>query len=240
MQRTLTHELMDDPNVPRRELGRALRYIRAVNRNLGGVRALLNHLKDWSVRWPKDRPVTMLDVATGSADLPLAAWRWARGAGFDLRVTAIDKHSETLEFAREQVRGVEAIRIVPADALAMDAEFGAGEFDYVHAGLFLHHLPEEQVVQVLRSMDRAASKGIVWNDLVRSPVSYRVVRLLTIGQPRIVKHDARVSVLAGFTQAEAEGLAQRAAISYAAYSWRVLTHRFTLAGEKPGAWGGGP
>src|ERR1051325_10085379 len=125
MQRTLTHELMDDPNVPRRELGRALRYIRAVNRNLGGVRALLNHLKDWSVRWPKDRPVTMLDVATGSADLPLAAWRWARGAGFDLRVTAIDKHSETLEFARERVGGEGAVTLLRVDALEMDERFEA-------------------------------------------------------------------------------------------------------------------
>src|SRR6185369_6131668 len=100
MQRTLTSELMDDPDVPRQELGRALWYIRAVNRRLGGVKALLSHLKAWSVRWPKDVPITLLDVATGSADLPLAAWRWAKGAGFDLRVTAIDKHGETLEFAK--------------------------------------------------------------------------------------------------------------------------------------------
>ncbi len=106
MQRTLTPELMDDPDVPRQELGRALRYIRAVNRGLGGVKALMSHLRTWSRHWPKDRPVTLLDVATGSADLPLAACRWAQDAGFDLRVTAIDKHGETLEFARERTRGV--------------------------------------------------------------------------------------------------------------------------------------
>lgn len=236
MQRTLTPELMDDPAVPRRELGRALRYIRAVNRGLGGVSALMRHLKAWSVRWPKDRPVTLLDVATGSADLPLMACRWAKRAGFDLRVTAIDKHSETLEFAREQVRGVPAITLARVDALEMDERFAPGSFDYVHAGLFLHHLPEEHVVRVLRSMGRAASKGLVWNDLVRSPVSYRVIRLLTVMQPRIVKHDARVSVLAGFTQEEAEGLAAKAGITYASYSWSVLAHRFTIAGEKAGAW----
>jgi SAM-dependent methyltransferase len=236
MQRTLTPELMDDPDVPRRELGRALRYIRAVNRGLGGVKALMSHLQAWSRRWPKDRPVTLLDVATGSADLPLAACRWAKDAGFDLRVTAIDKHGETLEFARERTRGVEAISLARVDALEMDERFAPGSFDYVHAGLFLHHLPEEHVVQVLRSMDRAASKGLVWNDLVRSEVGYRVIKILTIGQPRIVKHDARVSVLAGFTKEEAEGLVSRAGIAYGSYSWSVLAHRFTIAGEKAGAW----
>jgi hypothetical protein len=60
----------------------------------------------------------------------------------------------------------------------------------------------------------------------------RVVRLLTLGMPRIIKHDARVSVQAGFTQEEAEALTARAGISYAKYSWRVITHRFTIAGEK--------
>ena len=238
MQRTLTPELMDDPAVPRRELGRALRYIRGVNRALGGVSALMRHLKAWSARWPKDRPVTLLDVATGSADLPLAACAWARRAGFDLRVTAIDKHAETLEFARERVGDDGAVTLLRVDALEMNERFEAGAFDYVHAGLFLHHLPEEQIVRVLRSMDRAARRGVVWNDLVRSEAGYRVIKLLTIGQPRVVKHDARVSVLAGFTREEAESLARWAGISYAAYSWSVLAHRFTIAGEKTGAWDG--
>jgi ubiquinone/menaquinone biosynthesis C-methylase UbiE len=237
MKRTLTPEMMDDPNVPRRDLGRALWYIRLINRRLGGVSALLRHLQAWSMAWPRDKPITLLDVATGSADLPLAAMRWAKRAGFDLRVTAIDKHSETLQFAREHVKGVDAIGILKGDALGMDAQFEAGSFDYVHAGLFLHHLTDEQIVTVLRSMDRIASKGVVWNDLVRSPVGYRVIKLLTIGQPPIVKHDARVSVLAGFSKEEAEALAQRAGIAYFQYSWSVLTHRFTLAGQKPGAWG---
>lgn len=236
MQRILTHELMDDPNVPRDQLAISLRYIRSINRNLGGVTALLRHLKAWSRHWPTDRPVTLLDVATGSADLPVAACRWATKAGFDLRVTGVDKHSETLNFAREQARGFDAISLQHADALTLDQSFAAGSFDYVHAGLFLHHLSDAEIVTVLSHMSRIARRGIIWNDLVRSKASNRVVWLLTIGKPEIVKHDARVSVLAGFTREEAEALAAQAGVSYVEYSWRVLTHRFTLAGEKPGAW----
>jgi hypothetical protein len=237
MQRTLTPEFMDDPEVARGELDMALRYIRAVNRRLGGVDALIRHLQSWSVRWPRDRPITLLDVGTGSADLPLTAVRWARRAGFDLRVTAIDRHERTLELAREQVGDEQAVTLVQADALELDGRFAPGSFDYSHAGLFLHHLPEEHLLRVLRSMDRAARTGIIWNDLVRSAVSYRVIQLLTIGQPRIIKHDARVSVRAGFTRHEALALAQRAGVGYASYSWSVLTHRFTIAGEKPRVWG---
>jgi ubiquinone/menaquinone biosynthesis C-methylase UbiE len=227
---------MDDPNVRRDELALSLRYIRGVNRLLGGESSLLRHLKAWSVRWPRDRPVTMLDVATGSADLPLAAVRWARRAGLQLHVTGIDKHLETLALAHEHIHGDDAVELRAADALELDRAFAPGSFDYVHAGLFLHHLSDDQAVSVLRQMSTIASKGIIWNDLVRSKHSIRAIRLLTLGMPRIVKHDARVSVLAGFTQEEAEALATRAGIDYAPYSWRLWTHRFTIAGEKPNAW----
>jgi ubiquinone/menaquinone biosynthesis C-methylase UbiE len=79
--------------------------------------------------------VTLLDVATGSADLPLAATRWARRAGFQLRVTGVDKHHATLALAREHVK--DEVELRPADALELDTYFMPGSFDYVHAGLFL-------------------------------------------------------------------------------------------------------
>lgn len=234
--RTLTPELMDDPNVPRDELAMSLRYIRGINRLLGGESSLLRHLKAWSRKWPRDRAVTMLDVATGSADLPLAAVQWARRAGFQLHVTGVDKHRETLALAREHVAGEKGIELREADALELSRRFAPGSFDYVHAGLFLHHLSDDDVVRVLRQMSGIATKGIIWNDLVRSKHSMQAVRLMTIGMPHIVKHDARVSVSAGFTREEAEALAARSGIDYAPYTWRLFTHRFTIAGEKPGAW----
>ena len=85
-------------------------------------------------------------------------------------------------------------------------------------------------------MDRLARTGVIWNDLVRSPIAFTAISFLTTGQPHIVRHDARVSVEAGFRKREAMDLARRAGIDYATYRWSLLTHRFTLAGERAGAW----
>lgn len=235
MLRLVTPEQMDDPRVPREALGSALAYIRRVNRRLGGVDALLGHLRRWSSRWPKDRPITLLDVGTGSADLPVAAWGWARAAGFDLRITGIDLHETTLEFAREQV-GDRPITLERLDAFALVDRFGAGSFDYVHAGLFLHHLSEVGVLTVLAAMNRVATRGIVWNDLVRSRIAATYIHLATLGKPHMVAHDARVSVRAGFTKREVLDIRRRIGLDYTGYHWSLFTHRFTLAGEKPGAW----
>ncbi len=231
---------MDQPDVPRGELAAALRFIRFVNRRLGGERALLGHLKRWSRNWPRDRVVTLLDVATGSADLPVAAVRWARERGFDLRVTGVDLHATTLEFAREHVdrnRDVaDAVTLIEADALKLTDRFASESFDYVHAGLFLHHLGELEALTMLRIMDRLARVGIVWNDLVRSAKALAVTRLVTLATSPIVRHDATMSVRTGFTRKEVLDMASRLELSYVDFRCDVLSQRFTLAGERAHAW----
>lgn len=250
MPRRVTPELMDDPGVPPAKLGEALSYIRAVNRRLGGVEALLRHLRDWSARWTAGHAVTLLDVGTGSADLPIAARRWAAEHGFALAVTAIDRHEETLRFAREQADADErasaslglsvlppppAIRLHRIDALDLDAAYPPASFDYVHAGLFLHHLSDADARRVLASMWRIARRGIVWNDLVRSRIGHAFIWAATLGRGRMIRHDATVSVLAGFSRNEAVALAERAGVprGLIRHRWSLFTHRFTLTAEKP-------
>ncbi|MEO1584016.1 MAG: methyltransferase domain-containing protein [Planctomycetota bacterium] len=239
-RRRLTPELMDDPAVDREQLDGALRFIRGINKRLGGVSALVKHLDRWSPRWPTDRPITLLDNGTGSADLPLEAVRWARSRGFDLRVTGIDVHETTLELARDHIEAdrdcAGSITLRQADALKLDETFEPGSFDYVHAGLFLHHLTDTQIMIALRLMDRLAARGIIWNDLVRSTVGRGFIHIATIGRPEIIRHDARVSVEAGFTKAEVLDYARRLDLGHCRYEWNLFTHRFTLAGECPHAW----
>jgi len=236
MKRVLVGELIDEPGVSREDLEASFDYIRMVNSRFGGSRALIRHLAEWSRRWPKDRPVTMLDAGTGSADIPLAARAWARTAGFDLRVTALDLHESTLELARAHVRGDAGIAVAKGDALALGEMFEPGQFDYVHAGMFLHHLTDGQVETVLRGMDRVARAGVVWNDLHRSRLHRAFIGMMVLGKARIVSHDAKASVAAGFTREDCEGFARRLGLGYLKYERRPLWYRFTMAGEKEGAW----
>ncbi len=228
--------MMDDPEVDEAALRQSLRYIRGVNRVLGGQRALLGQLKRWSSDWATGEPVTLLDIATGSADLPMAAVHWASHHGIDLHVTGVDNHPKTLAIAREHVAGqaelAERIELVESDALQLIDQFGPRSFDYVHAGLFLHHLTDIRVQTMLRIMERLARKGVIWNDLVRSPIARAGIFLLTVGRSTIIRHDARVSVAAGFTKAEA--------LKFARMSWEhkpeirtdFFAQRFTVTCRK--------
>lgn len=238
--RRLTPELMDDPGVARDELARSLAYIRGVNRWLGGSRALLRHLARWSAGWKPGEIITLLDIATGSADIPIAVRRWALRRGFDVRITGIDLHETTLAIARERVDAASradarigaGITLVRADARRLVEEFGAASFDYAHASLFLHHLPDIEVMTVLRIMDRVSRRGVVWNDLVRSRLHRALAAMLTVGASSIVKHDARVSVEAGFTKREALDMTRRLGMNYIRVYGAPGWYRFTAAGER--------
>ncbi len=226
-----TPELMDDPNVDRANLEASLRYIRMVNRCLGGVAAVLNHLKRWSAAWPADRTIRILDVGTGSADIPLAIANWATASQHRVHITAIDLHETTLSVAREQVGNRSDIELVQADARILMDEFEPRAFDYAHAGMFLHHLSDIEVMTLLRIMDRLTTRGVIWNDLIRGPIEKLAVRLLTIRAAAMVKHDAVVSVAAGFTRREVLELAKRVGLEAPSYR-RHLFGRFTLVSEK--------
>jgi len=232
---------MDDPAVDRDQLDRSLRFIRAINRRLGGTAAVLGHLRRWSAGWPAGEVIRIIDLGTGSADIPLAIVRWARAGGMRVHVTAIDAHPTTLDLAREYLRQAlgpgdpEDIELVRADALSLMDHFEPGAFDYAHAGMFLHHLDDIEVMTVLRVMDRLTTRGVIWNDLLRGTVEAVAVRLLTLAGPAMVRHDARVSVAAGFTRREVLDLAGRVGLPHIEYR-RHLFGRFTVVSTKSLAW----
>src|SRR5262245_44625205 len=161
---------MDAPDVEPQRLDNSLRFIRRVNTLLGYTRSTVSHLKRFATRWRKGEAISILDVATGSADIPRAIARWAEQSGFDVRIVGLDRHPVTVEIARSESRANGSIRIVLGNALQLP--FEDGSFDYVITNMFLHHLDDPDVVLVLREMDRVARRGIVWADLLRHRRAY--------------------------------------------------------------------
>ena len=224
---------MDDPAADPAELERSLKFIRRVNSWFGYTRSTIGHLDRFARSWERGRPVRILDVATGSADVPLAVLKWAERRGRDVRIVGLDLHQKTVDAARREaaVAGISEAKlsIVQGDATALP--FEAGAFDYAMTSMFLHHLDEPVVVKVLREMDRVSARGVVVADLIRRRRAYAWITLFTLAAGPMVRHDARASVAQAFTRAEIEALRDRAGMGYAAY-FEKFGHRFVLVGEK--------
>jgi SAM-dependent methyltransferase len=217
---------MDAPDAGATELGRSLAFIRRVNVLLGYRRQVVRELARFAKHWPRGRTMTVLDVATGSADVPMAILRWARRRGHDVQAIGLDLHPTTLAIARQHANDV---RLIRGDALNLP--LADGSVDYACTSLFLHHLDEADAETVLREMNRVARRGIIAADLLRNRHAYAWICLLTASAGAMVRHDARVSIAQAYTIAEAEAIRERAGLGYA----RVRPcwgYRFLLSGQK--------
>ena len=200
------------------QLAANLRDIRRVNHLLGGTRTVLRHLPDLVASLPAARPVTVLDLATGSADIPVAISAWAKCHGRPISITASDSSDDMLAIAAEHVAGDPAITLACHDARAVPLPDKG--FDLVVCSLSLHHFPPAEAVAVLREMDRLARAGFILNDLRRSNVGFAAAwvasRLTT--RNRLTRNDAPLSVRRAYTPAELADLLQRAGIAGATIS----------------------
>ena len=223
-------EWMDEEDVDEHQLRRSLAFIRRVNGLFGYTRATLSHLDRFSKGWTRGERITIIDLATGSADVPRAIVQWGRRRGFELRVVAVDLHEKTIRAAQQATAGESRIHVVQCDALHLP--FRAGSFDYAVCSMFLHHLSDDDAAAVLREMSRVARRGVLAADLLRHRRAYAWISLFTLWANPIVRHDARVSVLQAFSRAEVLALRERTGIRFLDY-FKHFGHRFVLAGEKP-------
>jgi ubiquinone/menaquinone biosynthesis C-methylase UbiE len=232
MPRVAGSELMDELAQDRGELERSLRDLRAVNRWLGGTRVVLHHLADLVRRHPRAE-YRILDIATGSGDIPLQVAKWARAEDAQVAIVATDNHPTTLEAARAHTAADPAIRVEVADALKLP--YADESFDFVLLSTALHHFDDERdCIRVLREMHRVCRIGFIVNDLARSRPALLGARLLAITFWRthpVTRHDGPLSVRRSFTPAELRSLAARAGFA----NGRVEAHfpfRLALVVEK--------
>src|SRR5438105_2063358 len=104
-------EWIDQPDADPTLLRKSLAYIRWINTLLRYRRATLAHLKEYSRNWEPGATIRIVDLATGSADIPRAILRWAGRRGFDVRVVGVDLHP-TIAAAAARENPDDRLRIV--------------------------------------------------------------------------------------------------------------------------------
>ncbi|HBA90158.1 MAG TPA: SAM-dependent methyltransferase [Geobacter sp.] len=192
------------------ELEGSLADLRVVNRYLGDKRALLKHLA--AKARGADR-LTVLDIATGSADLPVAIVEWARKEGIGVSVTAIDINNRSIAIARRQTARYPEISLLVADGLNLP--FPDKSFDIVMCTKTVHHMKDPEAIGLVREILRVAKRGYIIIDIRRSWIAYWLIYLLTrlFSRNRMTRFDGPLSVLKSYTPAEFAVLATSAGAS---------------------------
>ena len=222
LPRTNQRELLDDAGHDPVELALNLRDIRRVNRLLGGSSTTLRHLPELFADIPPDQTLSVLDLATGSADIPIALADWAAREGRRVEIIASDYSEEILAIARDHLANHPGIALRKDDA--RDVSMPDGSVDIVLCSLSLHHFDPDDAVRVLGEMRRLARIGFILNDLRRSRVGYAAawVAAHATTRNRLTRNDAPLSVRRAYSPVELQDLLRQAGVGSA----RITTHRW--------------
>jgi ubiquinone/menaquinone biosynthesis C-methylase UbiE len=207
-------EWMDRPQPVSLELVSDLQNLRALNRYFGSYRLIRYFLSRWIQRGDKLR---ILDLATGSGDIPRLVVDFAREVGATVEIDAVDFQASTIEIARQLSASFPEIQYHCADIHQFGEDHSS---DIVLFSLALHHFSADEAVQLLRRC-RALSRGqVLVADLCRSWFAKVGVDLLTaaIFPEAMTRNDARVSTERSFSFRELDHLARAA-------GWSEYGHR---------------
>jgi len=220
---------MDDPAIDPARHERALTGLAKLNR-LSRAWAPL-----WSAIEPRarslDRPMRLLDIATGGGDVLASLLRLAARRGLTIEAAAGDISETALRVARRRLEAAgvgERVELLRLDAVRDDLPCG---FDGAMCSLFLHHLTGEQAAGLLRRMGGAAEL-VVASDLRRTRLNHLAARLASraLTRSEVVHVDALLSVRAAFTMEEMASVAHEAGLGEVRLR-RVWPERMLLTGR---------
>lgn len=191
MKRIPTAELLDaDAGTPQ-EVASSLADLRWINRTFGG-QATTRAMVEEVAQSTGARELSLLEVAAGSGDVPLAARNAMADRGIALTVTLLDRSAAHVGNGGRSVVG---------DALVLP--FRDASFDLVSCGLFAHHLPPDEVVRFVNECLRVCRHAVLINDLIRHPLHMAMVYAgWPLYRSRLTRHDAPASVRQAYTIAE--------------------------------------
>lgn len=227
--RIYAEELLDAGEGTDDDVARSLSDLRRINRFLGGRKVVLRALSS-CLQGASLEQVSLLDVGTGSADVPMAVAECCRMRGVETFIAAVDISERNLRISRAQLGVSSEINLVRADSLHLP--FVARSFDFVTASLFLHHFRDDDVVRLLADFGRIARRAVIVNDLVRNLVPYYFTRIAgpILAASFLTRNDGPVSVLRGFTPGELNDLARRAGLKVRDIK-RVFPYRLSLVAD---------
>jgi SAM-dependent methyltransferase len=231
-KRIYEEELLDAGEGTDADVAGSLVDLRRINQFLGGKKVLLRALSSCLDR-SNSKAISLLDVGTGSADLPMAIAAKCKQRSITAFIAAVDISERNLRIARGTLGVSPDIHLVRADSLKLP--FADRSFDFVTASLFLHHFRDDDVVRLLWSFARIAKRAVIVNDLVRNLVPYYFTKIAgpVLAKSFLTRNDGPVSILRGFTPAEMNELARRAGLDTREVK-RIFPYRLSLVADVSG------
>lgn len=211
-------EIMDDLECKGEVVNQTLRELEFINRTLGGNQITVSGVRSLNAENTK-QTLTIVDLGCGGGDMLQLLARDFTSQNLTGEFMGIDANPNIIDYAKNHINDPR-IRFSAINILS--PEFKAQRFDIAIATLFFHHFSSDELSTILRQLHGQVNIGIVINDLHRHPLAYYSIKILTklFSKSAMVKFDAPLSVLRGFSRKELKQILDHAGIKNYSLSWR--------------------
>lgn len=199
LNRTDRKELLDKPTSNKELFESATIYLQTPNRWLGNHALIAKYLKKLL---SNKKSVSILDIGTGSADLPRYLIDWLNNRGISSSITAVDNNPDVIEIAKNLSKGYPDISFICSKMVPSCST----PYNIAILSQVLHHFYPSEAAEYLRAVYENVTDGIIISDLIRSRVAYWLVKLFVFSTTTnpFNRYDGPVSVLRCYNNDEIE------------------------------------
>ncbi|MDA3923844.1 MAG: methyltransferase domain-containing protein [Kiritimatiellae bacterium] len=208
--RATTKEFLDQPDCDPSLAAASYRFMELVNGCFGGTRIVRRFLSAEARCRNINTPLRILDIGSGSCDIPLAVSRWARTRAIPIDITCLEVSDQAVAIAQRKLALTNdpAVHLIQEDAFTHRP---SEPYDCAVSSMCFHHFDNEQILLLLQRLQSFVTHRVLINDLRRSPWASPGARFLLActGAMPGVRHDALLSIQRGFNISELESVLKK-------------------------------
>lgn len=219
-KRSYQKELLDRDDIPFEDIKQNMKELDSINIRLGGHKITIAGIKFFikKIIQNTDKPISICEIGCGGGDNLRVIRNWCEKQNIAATYTGIDINPHCINFAQSGKEN-NGITFICSDYKTVTFKHS---FDIIFSSLFCHHFTDEELVEMLSWCRQNSSAGFFINDLHRHPLAYYSIKFLTgiFSKSYLVKNDAPLSVLRGFSKKEMNALLRSSGIADYSIKWK--------------------
>lgn len=216
--RSYQKELLDEDNIPLKDILLTMRELNLINIFLGGHAITCKGVAWFLNRTPNDRPIVIAEIGCGGGDNLTAIHNFLIKTGRPASLIGVDIKPECIKVAAQN--SPKEIAWICSDYRTVS--WPGPKPDIIFSSLFCHHFTDEQMTGQLKWLKENSQSGFFINDLHRHPVAYHSIKILTrlFSKSYLVRNDGPLSVMRSFKRKDWVYLFSTAGIKHYDIKWQ--------------------
>ena len=214
--RSYKKELLDRDDIPFDAIKKNMEELEFINKYLGGHSITIEGFKQL---FKNKKEITVCEIGCGGGDNLFAIHKWCKKKNIKAKFIGIDVNPDCILFANSKSQSSN-FKYLTSDYKLIN--FENNKPDIIFSSLFCHHFNDKDVEFMLHWMMKNATIGLFINDLHRHPFAYHSIKFLTrtFSNSYLVRNDAPLSVLRGFTKKDWKLILQKTGFQNYSLKWK--------------------